>query len=80
MKKILIFKNGIFDIMLEKGVENIESIDIKQILEEILDTRIMSIELKTLIEKGIDKKTAMIMCLTYELGRKHFFSFSHKKL
>ncbi|HOJ50208.1 MAG TPA: hypothetical protein PKW55_05295 [Spirochaetota bacterium] len=80
MKRNFIFKNGIFDIIIKNGFEIMNDNEIKLIVEEILGIKINKIELQYFIKRGIDKRDSLLFISGYELGKRHFLSFSQRKL
>jgi hypothetical protein len=69
MKRILIFKQGLYEEILEQGFQKIQTGEILRILEAVNGISSWKFTLKHLLDKGIEKKTALIMACAYEVGR-----------
>ncbi len=70
MKKILLFKKGIYEKILSDGLNCFTDKEISQLVEALNEVKIDKIQLKNLIDLGIHKKNALIMSCCYELGKR----------
>ncbi|HCL56058.1 MAG TPA: hypothetical protein DHW82_03500 [Spirochaetia bacterium] len=71
MKKILLFQKDIFETLLTEGFQKLSEKEIIHLLEAVLEIKISSVRMKNLLDSGLDKKTALILSCSYELGKRN---------
>lgn len=70
MRKVLIFKKGLIENIIENGFVFLKKKDIQDILICTLGKKIKKISLKELLDQGLEKRDSLLIACAYELGKR----------
>lgn len=70
MKKIFLFKKNLFEKLLTDGYEDLSLCQLFDIVEVILEKRVEYFKLPHLLDKGVEKKIALLVSTVYEIARR----------
>lgn len=71
MHKIFLFKKGLFEEILLKQYQSFNTHELKVLLDTCSGVQLKgNYSLKHCLDKGLDKKTALMVSCAYELGKR----------
>lgn len=74
MKKILLFRRGLFEKLLREGFQGLQEKDLLHPMEFLNDGRpVQNWGLKDLMESGLDNKTVLLLACSYGVRRRRCF-------
>lgn len=71
MRKVLIFKKGLFERLIDEGFKNLTEEEIHALLSSLTEIKIKNFCFKNLLDSGIDFKESLLISGAYEIGKRN---------